>query len=200
VTAFDPAEVLQGAAIMESEKLTLYATSSALTTALNIIAVSTVWWMHVKGTGDVGAFTTQDNGGKAHNTVCSSMMSELVCGYLKSVQISAVVTIIFGFLATMLYLVPFRAFSSYQTFVAVSGNACQLSFAIMTAVLFLYFKSEYYGDDGVNREYPSPDADSLTYDTSYYIWCGSVLLTTLVVGLGYFELFQRRRNKIYSVQ
>ncbi|KAJ1438870.1 hypothetical protein B484DRAFT_444289 [Ochromonadaceae sp. CCMP2298] len=185
---------------MESEKLTLYATGSALTVALNIIAVSTVWWMHVKGTGDIGAFTTQDNGGNPYHTVCPSMMSELVCGYLKSVQVSAVVTVIFGIVATMLYLVPFRAFSSYQTFVAVSGNACQLTFAIMTAVLFLYFKNQYYDDDGINREYPAPDADSLTYDTSYYIWCGSALITTVVVGLGYFELFQRRRKNPYSVQ
>ena len=185
---------------MEGNKLVYYAIVSGLTTLLSILAVSTYFWMHINGTSDIGAFDSSNQGKREYMTKCTSVMSQMECGYLHSLQVSAVLTIIFGGTNTILYLAPPRAFATFPTFVAVSGSMCQLAFAIITAVLFMYFKNTYYDDDGVNREYTTPDADDVSYNWSYWLWVAATCLTLPIVVHGYYDLYRMNINGLQRSQ
>lgn len=121
-------------------------------------------------------------------------MSELECGYLQSAKISAVVAIIFGGISSAIYFFPPRMFAQLRTFIAVSGNLCQLVFGILTLVFFYYFSVDYFEDDGINNEY-SEDPGDLSLRYCYYLWCGSVSLTGAIVIIGYGMLYRRYLQK-----
>jgi hypothetical protein len=176
---------------MRDKKLVMYSIASGIITLMFIISVGTFSWMNIRSTTDVGAFNSVNSGSNhAYMTHCTSVMSQMECGILHSFQVSAVLTIIFGGVNTLLYLIPPRAFATFPTFVAVSGNCCQLMFAIISSVLFLYFKREYYTDDGVNREYDDiPDANDLSFRWSYFLWIVATCLTLPLVVGGYYELY-----------
>ncbi len=61
-------------------------------------------------------------------------------------------------------------------------------FGIITVILFYYFKRDYFTDDGINREYPSPDSNDLSFDFAYYLWVAATFISMIVVGLGYLFL------------
>lgn len=170
-----------------------YAGVTALSTAISIVAIATYYWMHIEDTTDIGAFNSSNEGAQGYMTHCTSVMSQMECGYLRSMQVSSVLTILFGGVTTFLYLVPPRAFATFPTFLSVTGNLFQMCFGIMTAIIFLYFKRNYYNDDGVNREYDGPSSSSLSLDWSYWLWVTSTVLTfPLVVG-GYYHLFHEHK-------
>uniref|UniRef100_A0A7S3M6K3 Uncharacterized protein n=1 Tax=Spumella elongata TaxID=89044 RepID=A0A7S3M6K3_9STRA len=181
--------------MLDKHKLFLYSGVTALATIFFIVAVSTYYWMHIKDTTDLGAFNSSNEGAKGYMTHCTSVMSQVECGYLHSLQVSAVLAILFGGVTSLFYLIPPRPFAAFPTFIAVTGNLCQMIFAIMTSVIFLYFKRNYYNDDGVNREYETPSSSSLSLDTSYWLWVtGTVLTFPLVVG-GYYHLLHEHGQK-----
>lgn len=180
--------------MMDKQMLLTYSLVTALSTLFMIVAISTYYWMNIKDTTDVGAFNSSNEGAKGYMTHCTSVMSEVECGYLHSLQVSSVISILFGGVTAFLYVIPPRSFSTFPTFIAVTGNLFQMIFSIMTAVIFLYFKRNYYNDDGANREYDSPSSSSLSLDTSYWLWVtGTVLTFPLVVG-GYYHLLHEHKQ------
>ncbi len=179
---------------LDKHKLQLYSLVTALATTFCIAAISTYYWMNIKDTTDLGAFNSSNEGAKSYMTHCTSVMSQMECGYLHSLQVSAVISILFGGVTALVYLIPPRAFATFPTFIAVTGNLFQMIFGIMTAVIFLFFKRNYYNDDGVNREYETPSSSYLSLDTSYWLWItGTVLTFPLVVG-GYYHLLHEHKK------
>ena len=181
--------------MMDKQMLLIYSLVTALATIFMIVAISTYYWMNIKDTTDVGAFNSSNEGAKGYMTHCTSVMSEVECGYLHSLQVSSVISILFGGVTAIFYNIPPRPFGTFPTFIAVTGNLFQMMFAIMTAVIFLYFKRNYFNDDGVNREYDTPSSGDLSLDTSYWLWVtGTVLTFPLVVG-GYYHLWHEHNQK-----
>ena len=122
--------------MIDKHMLMMYAGVTGLTTAMCIASVSMYFWMNIKDTTDIGAFNSSNEGSKGYMTHCTSVMSEVECGYLHSLQISAVLTILFGGVTAFFYIIPPRAFNTFPTFIAVTGNLFQMIFAIMTSVIF----------------------------------------------------------------
>lgn len=173
----------------DKHTLFAYAGVTLLSTLMCVAAVSMYYWMHIAHTTDIGAFNSSNQGAKGYITHCTSVMSQVECGYFHSMQVSSVLTILFGGVTTFVYVVPPRAFGTFPTFIAVTGNLFQMIFAIMTAVLFVYFKRNYYNDDGVNREYETPSSSDLSFGGAYWLWVTATVLTfPLVVG-GYYHLY-----------
>jgi hypothetical protein len=119
-------------------------------------------------------------------------MSEIECGYLYSSQVSSIVSFIFGFFATALYFQNASNFNSISTFFALSGSLAQSIFGLMAIVIFYYFVQNYYTDDGVNREYSSPDYSLLSYDAAFYLWMCSIVISFLISVLGYYILHKKK--------
>eukprot|EP00600_Ochromonadales_sp_CCMP1393_P006926 CAMPEP_0174954610 /NCGR_PEP_ID=MMETSP0004_2-20121128/522_1 /TAXON_ID=420556 /ORGANISM="Ochromonas sp., Strain CCMP1393" /LENGTH=190 /DNA_ID=CAMNT_0016202447 /DNA_START=11 /DNA_END=583 /DNA_ORIENTATION=- len=185
--------------VMDMYKQNVYGAASALSVVIHICAVSTYLWMHIAGVKDVGAFSSKEQGDHdTYLTKCPTEMTELECGYLKSVQVSAVLSIIFGGLTTCFYVYPWfsaRLFATAQTFIAVTGSLCQFIFSLMTLVIFMYFKGGYYNDDGVNKEYGGPGESQISYNISFYMWVGGTAICATLAGLGYYELYQHRQMR-----
>lgn len=167
-------------------RLTLFGAATAFATLLSIISIILPYWMKIESDGHIGVYESQSENGKSlFSTECDSNMSQIECGYLGSAKISSVVSIIFGGLATVVYYLPPKVFTSLPAFLAVSGSLGQFIFGLITIVLFAYFKRDYFTDDGINREYPSPDADDLSFQVGFYLWMVATIISFIVVSLGY---------------
>ena len=177
----------------DKQTLWTYAGVTLLSTFMCIAAVSMYYWMHIDGTSDIGAFNSSNQGAKGYITHCTSVMSQMECGYFHSMQVSAVLTILFGGVTAFLYVVPPRAFATFPTFISVTGNLFQRVFGIMTCVIFLYFKRNYYKDDGVNREYETPSASSLSLGAAYWLWVAATIITFPIVVGGYYHLLHEHK-------
>lgn len=163
---------------------------SGFITAINITCLFLPYWMHIDGDRSIGTFNTHINGSEIlYKTKCSrETMSETVCQYLFSMQTSAVITVLFGVFSTILYFLPPKSMTALPIFLALSGTLLQFIFSLITLVLFIYFKNDYYDDDGVNREYPSPDADSIKFDFGFYLWMTAFALSFLTSVFGYYSI------------
>ena len=153
------------------------------------------FWIKVRDGGEIGMFASSgEDTTSTYKTKCNSDMSEMDCGYLESSQIASVVSIIFGGLSTIIYFLPPNLFATITTFFALLGSLFQSCFAIITCVLWRYFKVTYYTDDGINREYPSTDANDLSHGFAYYMWIvSSALLTTMTI-VGFFLLYRHGKS------
>jgi hypothetical protein len=117
-------------------------------------------------------------------------MRELECGYFQSSKVSSVVAVMFGGISSMMYFFPPHVFGRPITFIAVSGNLCQLIFGLLTIVFFYYFTIDYFEDDGINNEYNEIDPGDLSLLHCYYLWCGSCGLLFILVTAGYGLLYK----------
>lgn len=174
---------------LDKHSLSVYAGVTLLSTFMSIAAISMYYWLHIDGTTDMGMFNSSNEGAKGYTAKCTSEMSELECGYFHSMRVSSVLTILFGGVTAFLYVFPPRAFGTFPTFIAVTGNLFQMIFAIMTCVIFLYFKRNYYNDDGVNREFESPSSSSLSIGAAYWLWVAATILLFPIVTGGYYHLY-----------
>ena len=166
-----------------------YGYGTAVLTVVFCISVGMPYWIHVTGGKTIGMFASSSEGTDAtFKTVCSDEFSEMECGYLHSSRISAVLSIIFGGIATGVYLLPPAVFSALPTFLALSASCFQMIFSIIAAVLWYYFKNKYYDDDGVNREYYTPEAGDLTFDAAFYLWVIGSIASTLMTFSGFYLL------------
>lgn len=136
------------------------------------------YWLSVKGVKSVGAYESVDNGSsELYKSQCNVNMSEAECGNLVAVQISSVLTVLFSIFTTVLYFLPPKQLSALPFFFAVSGTIIQTTFALITSVVFSFFQTEYFTDDGVNQEYPSNV--KATLGSVFYLW----IVTTILSGL-----------------
>ena len=178
---------------MESKQLKVHLTqfgaASIIATALSIAAIAMPYWMNIQGDKSVGLYQSQNHGSaQLFNTECHGTMSEIECGILDATKISGVVSIMFGGIASFIYFLPPKVFASLPAFMAVSGSLGQLIFGIMTFVLWVYFKRDYFTDDGINQEYPTFGADDLSYSFAFWMWVAATILSFLIVSSGYFIL------------
>lgn len=180
---------------MDKHSLAIYGSVSGLTTVMYIVAISMYYWLNIKDTTDIGAFNSSNEGAQGYMTHCTSVMSQLECGYFHSFQVAAVVAILFGGVTTMVYFFPPRQFSTFPTFLAVTGNVCQMVFGIIATVLFLYFKRNYYNDDGVNREYETPSSGDLSLSGCYWLWVSATILIFPLVCGGYYHLYHEDKQR-----
>lgn len=160
---------------------------SAAITALFIICLPLPHWMAVVGQKDVGAFQQETHSSSKYYSVeCIEEMSQTECGYLKSMQVSAVLTVLFGVFATIVYFLPPRNTTAVPLFLASSGSVGQLILSIMTLVIFAYFQQNYFDDDGINQEYTQPDETVLS--VVYYLWLAGTVVLGLSTGLSYYVI------------
>lgn len=157
---------------------------------LNVAMVIAPYWIHIDGQRDVGVFDSLTNDNAWVKTKCTEYYSETECGYLKSSQVSSIVTILFGFLAAAIYFLPPRTFSSLPSFMGVSASCGQFIFALMTTVIMHYFRSDYFDDDGVNREDDATGEDSFGW--AYYLWIFTTVTSFLVMLCGYSLIYRIR--------
>lgn len=178
---------------MESKQLKVHLTqfgvASILSTLLSIAAISMPYWMNITGEQNIGLYQSQHHGSaNTFTTECHGTMSEMQCGILDAGKISGVVSIMFGGIASIIYFLPPKVFASLPAFMAVSGSLGQLIFGIMTFVLWVFFKRDYFTDDGVNQEYPLAGADDLSFAFAFWMWVAATIVSFLTVTLGYFIL------------
>lgn len=158
---------------------------------INVICVALPYWVHVQGQSEVGIFDSlRLDGDRWVQTKCDETYSETECGYLKSSQVSSIVCILVGFVASAIYFLPPRTFATLPTFLAVSGTCGQFVFSLMTTVIMHYFQKHYFDDDGINREDDSVDTTS--YSWNYYVWIVTTVASFLVAALGYREIYKLR--------
>lgn len=151
---------------------------SGAATVLFIICLPLASWMSVLGQKDVGPWNQETHGASNYfMTKCTEEMSTTECGYLKSLQVSSVLTVLFGFFSTLLYFVPPRITSAVPFFIAASGSVVQCVMALMTLVIFSYFKRHYFDDDGINQEYPEPDETA--FSPVFWIWMTGLIVLSL---------------------
>lgn len=174
-------------------KYPLYGAFSALTSIIYIVAISTYHWIHDQDE-NIGLFLKKTNGGDVVATDCASFMSTTECGYLSSTKIAAVVTILFGGINTIFYFLPYLPIqpfftSSILSIITFSGSLFQATFGLLTLILFTFVKSDYYSDDGINREDDkAADSGDLTLYVSYILWCISTALVIVATLFNYFHL------------
>jgi hypothetical protein len=172
---------------MLRQKPYLFGVITGFIVILNIVCVSLPFWMSIKGLNSVGPYESAHHGSnKVYQTNCAyEYMSQTECGYLQSLQISAVLTILFGAFSAILFFLPPKTFASFPVFVANTGVMGQVIFSLMTIVLFHYFKSNYYDDDGINQETPMPGESDVTYDAMFYLWITGTIISFLMASAGY---------------
>jgi len=155
---------------------------STIATGIAIFCIASPTWSKTEVTKKViGIFPDH----------CPSIMSELECGYFQSSKVSSVVSIIFGGVSSAMYFFPPYEFGKLRTFIAISGNLCQLVFGVLTIVFFYYFTIGYFEDDGINNEFNDVDPGDLTLRYCYYLWCGSCGLVFALVIAGYGLLYRK---------
>ena len=166
----------------------VYGLSTACLVGMNIICLSLPYWMSIHGHRNIGLYQSAPHGSQSYfDTSCNSdTMSETECGYLAAAQICGVLTVLFGAFSAIIYFLPPKTFSALPTFLATTGLVAQVTFSLMTVVIFYYFRTGYYDDDGVNREYPSPDSDSIMLDVMFYLWIASTVISILLATSGYY--------------
>jgi hypothetical protein len=170
---------------------TVFGVASAMLTVAYIILVPLPNWVGIEGEKDVGVYSSVNHGSTTlYQTKCDENMSATECGFLHALQITTVLTILFGFFATLIYFVPPRSLKALPLFLATSGNITQFIFALITLVLFKYFQTQYFDDDGVNQEYPQPDTAVLT--TVYWIWLAITVVLGVLVIASYTAIYGSR--------
>lgn len=170
--------------------------SAGAVTAMQIILICLFNWIAVKDGGNIGAIlSSHEEGESVYQTYCKDHMTKMECGYLFAMQVSAIVAILFGGLATALFCIPKLPLNSLASFLAALSCLLQLVFGIMMIVIFGYFKRHYYDDDGVNREYESSDSDSLYYTTCFYLWIASVCCNFVVTMTAFLALYKKGFEK-----
>ena len=174
-------------------KNNLYGASSALTTIINMVAVSTFYWIHDQDE-NIGLFLKKTNGGNIAVTDCASFMSATECVYLSSTKIASIITILFGGFNTIFYCLPYLPIqpfftSSILSIITLSGSLFQATFGLLTCILFIFLKADYYSDDGINREDDkTADAGGLMLYVSFILWCISTALATVVTIFSYYHV------------
>lgn len=177
-------------------KLVHFGAVSAFLTVTNFICIILPHWVHIDSYKTIGPFySIGDGNSNFYRTKCDESMGEAECGYLIQSQVSAILTVLFGIFATGIHFIPPRTFNQLPAFFAISGLLGQFIFSAITLVLFGYFKQDYYADDGVNREYPSPDSDSVKLYAVYYIWLATTFITLCMVIVGYGIIANSGYNK-----
>jgi len=174
-------------------KNNLYGASSALTTVINVVAVSTYYWIHDQNE-NIGLFLKKSNGGQIAVTDCASFMSTTECGYLSSTKIASIITILFGGFTTIFYSLPYMPIQPFFTtnilsIITLSGSLFQATFGMLTCILFIFLKADYYSDDGINREDDeTADAGGLTLYVSFILWCISTALAIIATIFSYYHV------------
>jgi len=135
---------------------TIFSFGNIIATLIYIFAISSPYWTAKQNDGSTGVFESQSqHSNSLYYTSCTDDMSQLDCGFLYAAKFSAVATIIFGGTAAVLYSFPTNLYALVPKNFTIIANALQISLAIITVVVFYYFKSDLYDDDGINAEYPS---------------------------------------------
>lgn len=181
-------------------KNNLYGASAALTTIINVVAVSTFYWIHDQNE-NIGLFLKKSNGGNIAVTDCASFMSTTECGYLSSTKIASIITILFGGFNTIFYCLPYLPIqpfftSSILSIITLSGGLFQAMFGLITCILFIFLKADYYSDDGINREDDeTADAGGLMLYVSFILWCISTAIALVVTIFNYYFV-QKKYNML----
>mmetsp|Transcript_22643 Transcript_22643/g.31034 ORF Transcript_22643/g.31034 Transcript_22643/m.31034 type:complete len:212 (+) Transcript_22643:30-665(+) len=177
------------------DKRLMLAGSAVLSSCLYIVAISTPYWISENGDGSIGLFESQHRDSNfLFPTNCNADMGELECSYLYSSKISAVATVIFGGIASMLYLLPTVYFAVIPKNIPAVCVALEIIFAIITAVVFYYFKASYFSNDDINVEYPVEEPPSLSLYVSFGIWLVATILSGLTAAV---LLFYQIKDKGY---
>jgi hypothetical protein len=162
-----------------------FALISGAVTILFIICLPLPHWMAVVGEKDVGPWNQEGHSSdKYYASRCTDEMSMAECGYLRSLQVSSVLTILFGFFSTLVYFIPPTTVSAVSFFLATSGNMVQCIMALLTLVIFSFFKKHYFDDDGINQEYPEPD--QTTYSIVFWLWMSGLIVLGLSTSTAYY--------------
>lgn len=162
-------------------KTTLF-NASLITVILQIVAMSSVGWVNT-GSGETGIFLYCNKGSEnVFKTTCNSSMSQTTCGYISSSQISAVASVIFAGVGTILLGYQTRNVSINSTLVSVFSIFFQTVFSIITLVVFSYFTHSYLeSDDGMNIEYPTNTSSDRLY--AFYVWLATIILSFIIFSL-----------------
>ena len=183
--------------LYNSPKLLLsFGIFSGLITVIQIVCIFLPYWMHIDSTRWIGVFhSINENGDKFVETGCTDSMGELECSYLKSFQISAVVSVMFGGVTTLLYFFSPNYLNDMISFFAITGTLIQASFGLITFVLFYYFEQSYFDDDGINQEYPGVGADETNLAVGWYLWLSFNSVSWIMVFAGYFLIYKGGSQK-----
>jgi hypothetical protein len=163
---------------------------SALVTIIHIICIFLPYWMHIDSEEVIGIFhSVHEHSSSIYETNCNDNMGEMECGYLKSFQVAGVVSVIFGGITTLLYFFAPNYLNDLISFFAITGTLIQACFGLITFVLFYYFKTNYFDDDGVNQEYPTAGENDTHLMVGYYLWLTFNAITWMMVIAGYFLIY-----------
>ena len=187
----DPQKLLLMFKITMNSK-TIFSFGNIIATLIYIFAISSPYWIAKQNDGSTGVFESQSqHSNSLYYTSCTDDMSQLDCGFLYAAKISAVATIIFGGTAAVLYSFPTNLYALVPKNFTIIANALQISLAIITVVVFYYFKSDLYDDDGINAEYPSEESPSVKLSVSYVLWALATVLSAVLLTV---QLFLRYRE------
>lgn len=162
-------------------------------TLVNIACIIMPYWMEIRDNRDLGIFETLTNSNQLITTKCDESYSETECGFLKSLQVGSVISILFGFFSSVIYFLPPRTFTALPAFFAVSGTCGHFVFSLITTVLFRYFKVGFLDDDGINQE--SGDmTEKSGYSWVYWVWVATTVLSFFVMSAGYAHIHKARAD------
>ena len=175
---------------------TIFSAGNVFATLLYIFAISSPYWIAKQNDGSTGVFESQNqHSNTLFYTSCTDGMSQLDCGFLYAAKISAVATIVFGGTAAALYSLPSNLFALVPNNYTIIASALQISLSIITVVVFYYFKSDLYDDDGVNAEYPSEESPAVKLSISYALWALALVLSTILLSVQlYLRYWERHKN------
>lgn len=157
---------------------------------VQVICIFLPYWMHIDSVETIGLFHSQhEDSSSIFETNCTDDMGELECGYIKSFQISAVITVLFGGITAFLFFISPSYSNDLVAFLAVCGTLLQSTFGLITWVLFLYFKNSYFDDDGVNQEYPTAGESNTHFLVGFWLWVCFNAINWFSTFYGYFVLY-----------
>ena len=178
---------------------TIFSVGNILATLIYIFAISSPYWIAKQGDGSTGVFESQnEHSSSLFYTACTNDMSQLDCGFLYAAKISAVATIVFGGTAAVLYSLPSHLFALVPNNFTIIASVLQISLAIITVVLFYYFKSDLYDDDGINAEYPSEESPAVKLSVSYVLWVLALVLSTILLSVQLFLRYWWERHNNHA--
>lgn len=182
--------------IIKNKRKIVYAFCTVFISIIYITSVVSPYWIREKNSGNIGLFESQNEHSTGlFPTHCTEEMSELDCGFLLAAKVSAVAAIIFSGIAGGFFLFPSNYFAAIPKNFTEIATILQTCLAIMTLVIFFYFKGSYYDDDGINAEYPSEESPSLKFSVSYILWIIGTGFSVIFLSV---QLYLRRRDVCFG--
>lgn len=122
-----------------------------------------------------------------HLTTCNTDTSALECTYLIQSQRACVISLIFGFLASLILVMhrnQKKDFAGFRALLVTCFAGFEFAFGLVCLVLWSYYNKTYLsGPAAINVEYP--DNRKNEYSSGFYLMIASVIISALASILGF---------------